>query len=367
MTSRRTFVLTLSAALLVPAAARAQTRAVVRRVGFLALGNQPSSWNGTPFEAFLQGMRELGYVEGKNLTMEWRFAGGSAERMQAMAAELVQRQVDLIVTYGVPPTAAAQRATTTIPIVMGTATDPLRTGLVKSLAHPGGNITGLSNSAVDVAPKHLQLLLDITPQVKRVALLLNADTASHRALLENVASAAQRAKISLVPAEVRTPEDLETAFAQFTRDKAAALILPLAPLFIDQRAWIAQRALKNGWPSISGVNGYAEAGGLMSYGQNLVEHCFRAATPLRRHPPLLRQLPVAHRRRPGSVKTRGTERSSCSRRRRSCQRQATSSGGAAHSRTITRIGVGLNPLHGFRVCGQFEITASTSISARRST
>ena len=261
-----------------PLMAVAQPQGKVWRVGFLALNTRPPSLDADPFGAFVRGMRELGYVDGKNLAMEWRFAAGSTERMAAMAAELAQIKVDVIATWGVPPASAAQKATATIPIVMATATDPLGTGLVKSLARPGGNITGLSNATVDISTKHLGMLLDVNRRLTRVAVLLNPDTASHRAVLESLKLAAQKASITLVPAEARTLQEIDQAFSQFVRETAAALFVPLAPLFIDQRREIAERALKNRLPSISGVNGYAEAGGLMSYGQPLADHAFRAAT-----------------------------------------------------------------------------------------
>ncbi len=223
-------------------------------------------------------MRELGYVEGKNLVIEWRFADGNNERMAAMASELAQMNVDVIVTAGVPPTAAVKKATTTIPIVMGTATDPLGSGLVQSLARPGGNITGLSNVAVDISPKHLEMLIAVAPRLSRVGVLLNPDTSSHTAILKNLNVAAQRVKITIVPVEARTPQEIDDAFPQMVRESAAALIVPLAPLFNDQARRIAELALKNRLPSVSAFYKYAEVGGLINYGQNLADHYYRAAS-----------------------------------------------------------------------------------------
>jgi putative ABC transport system substrate-binding protein len=250
----------------------------VWRVGILSLTKAPASIEGERFMGFVRGMRELGYVEGKNLSITWRFADNSNERMAAMAAELAQSQVDAIVTLGVPPTAAAKKVTTTIPIVMGTATDPLGAGLVASLGRPGGNITGLSNAAADITPKHLELLMAVLPKLARVGVLANSDTSSNATMVKGLAANAAAVKVAIASADARTPQQIDAAVAQLAHAGAQALIVLLSPLFNDYRAQIAQLSLKHRLPSVSGLWQYAEAGGLLTYGPNLAEHFHRAAT-----------------------------------------------------------------------------------------
>lgn len=276
MTTRRNLLTLAACTLVAPRVALAQAQGKVWRVGFLSLTNRPSSLEADRIGSFTQGLRELGYVEGRNLVIEWRFADNSNERMAQMAAELVQMKPDVIVTVGVPPTAALKKITTTIPIVMGTATDPLGAGLIASLSHPGGNITGTSNVAVDISPKHLDILVTVVPKLTRVGVLSNPDTSSNAAMVKSVTAAAK--KVSIVAVEARTPQQIESAFAEFTRGGAGAVIVLLAPFFNDQRQQIAQLALKHRMPSISAVWGYAEAGGLITYGPNLAQHFRRAAT-----------------------------------------------------------------------------------------
>jgi putative ABC transport system substrate-binding protein len=276
MTTRRNLLVVGACALAAPRIARAQAQGKVWRVGVLSLTSRPPSTDADRLGAFTRGMRELGYIEGKNLVMEWRFADNSNERMAQMAAELVQMKPDVIVTLGVPPTAALKKLTTTIPIVMGTATDPLGAGLVASLSHPGGNITGTSNVAVDISPKHLDILMTVLPKLSRVGVLSNPDTSSNAAMVKSVTAAAKKA--SIITAEATTPQQIESAFAEFARSGTGAVIVLLAPLFNDQRQQIAQLALKARLPSISAVWGYAEAGGLIAYGPNLAQHFHRAAT-----------------------------------------------------------------------------------------
>ena len=177
MNTRRKMVMALGAgALTVPLASFAQ-RAKVWRVGFLSSSVRPASLDSSNIAAFANGMRDLGYVEGKNLTTEWRFAEGRFERLPGLAAELVELKVDVIVTVGPQATSAAQKASATIPIVMVVSNDPVRSGLVASLAHPGGNITGVSNSSDDLTPKHVEMLLSMVPKLSRLAILTNPTNA----------------------------------------------------------------------------------------------------------------------------------------------------------------------------------------------
>jgi putative ABC transport system substrate-binding protein len=222
-------------------------------------------------------LSELGYVEGKNLIIEWRFADGMYERLAGMAAELVQMNVNAILALGPPGVIAAQKATTTIPIVMVVPVDPVGAGFVKSLAQPGGNTTGLCNLAGDLSAKHLEMLLTIVPKLSRVALLVNPANAAHAMVRTTVQAAAQKAGIKVVVAEAQTSQQIETAFVKSVRDDAGAVIVALDPFLIQQVPQIAAQATKHRLPSIFAFGEGAEAGGLLSYGQNQVEIYRRAA------------------------------------------------------------------------------------------
>jgi putative ABC transport system substrate-binding protein len=267
-----------ASALGAPLASLAQQQTKIWRVGFLSPRSRPTSLDSDYFGAFPRGMRDLGYVEGRNLVIEWRFADGEYGRLPGLAAELVQMKVDVIVAVGTPSTQAAMKATTTIPIVIASQSDPVGSGLVKSLAHPGGNITGLSNIDGDIGPKHLEMLLSVVPKLPRVAVLMNPDNSSHATILRNLQAAAQRSRVAILPTEARTPKEIETAFSVMTREHAGAVIALSDPLFTQQRHQIAEQATRNRLPSASGNQEYAEAGGLLSYGQNRVELFRRAAT-----------------------------------------------------------------------------------------
>ena len=279
MTTRRQLLLALGAgALAVPLASFAQQQAKAWRVGFLSARRRPASLDTDYYGAFPRGMRDLGYVEGKNLAIEWRFAEGEYERLPGMAAELVQLKVNVIMALGPPAIVAAQKATTTIPIVVVTSVDPVGAGFVKSLARPGGNITGLSNLAGDISAKHLEMLLATMPTLARVAVLMNPANSSHAAFLKNVQYAAQKAGIKILPVEAQTLQEIERAFSTMAREHIGAVIVALDPLFIQQGPQIAVQAEKHRLPSIFANREYAEAGGLLSYGQNQLDIYRRAAT-----------------------------------------------------------------------------------------
>ena len=265
MNNRRKLIVALGAgALAAPLASFAQQQGKVWRVGFLS----PTSASVNPqyTDAFLQGMRELGYVEGKNLVVEWRFADGKFERLPGLAAELVQLKVDVIVAQASPAISAAQKATTTIPIVMATTGDPVGSGFVKSLARPGGNITGLSNMGVDIGAKLVDLLLSVVPKVSRVAVLVTPTSTTYRAILESVQAGAQKAGVKTLVAEASIPQEIENAFSMMAREKADAVIVGDSAFFTQQRRQIAELALKYRMPSMFGNRANVEAGGLMSYG-----------------------------------------------------------------------------------------------------
>ena len=278
MKARRSLVLALGATLVVaPLSPFAQQQGRVWRIGFLSPRRRPPSLDSDYYGAFPRRMSELGYVEGRNLVIEWRFADGEYERLPGMAAELVQLNVDAIMALGPPGVVAAQRATSTVPIVMVVSVDPVGAGFVRSLAQPGGNITGISNLAGDLSAKHLEMLLAIVPKLSRVALLVNPANAAHATVRTNVQEAAQRAGITLLVAEAHTSLQIESAFVKMTRENAGAVIVALDPFLIQQVPQIAEQAGRLRLPSIFALREGAEAGGLLSYGQNQVDIYRRAA------------------------------------------------------------------------------------------
>src|SRR5450631_3941649 len=260
-----------------PHASLAQQQGEVWRVGFLSPQTRSDPLISQYNDAFLKGMHDLGYVEGRNLLVEWRFADGKPERLPGMAAELVQLKVDIIVAVSSPAIGAAQKATTTIPIVMATTGDPVGSGFVKSLARPGGNITGLSNMGGDLGPKLLDLLRSVVPKLSRVAVLVTPTSTTYRAISESVQASAQKAGVKTLMAEASTPEEIENAFLTMARDNAEAVLVGAAPFFTLQKQQIAELALKYRLPSVFGNRAIVEAGGLMSYAQHFVENYARSA------------------------------------------------------------------------------------------
>src|SRR5262245_17069307 len=217
-------IVTLSLSLLmVPPVANAQQPAKVPRVGWLSDGIRAGARSHL-HEAFLRGLRDLGYVEGQNLIMERRDAEGQLDRLPALATQLVELKVDVIVTWSVPGTRAAQRATSTIPIVMAEAGDPVRTGLVASLARPGENVTGLSVMDPDLTGKHLQLLKEAAPPIARVAVLYNPTFPATVLGLQEAQAAAPRLGLAILPMEVRTADELEAQFAVMASEHAEAML-----------------------------------------------------------------------------------------------------------------------------------------------
>jgi putative ABC transport system substrate-binding protein len=236
----------------------------VWRVGFLTLSSaslhRPSS------EAFVKAMHDLGYVEGKNLAIEWRYADGNLERLPGYATELLRSNVDVIVAEASAAIAAAQRATRTIPIVMTTTGDPVGSGFVKSLSRPGGNITGLSNMNADVGAKLLDVLLGVVPKPARVAILVTPTSTTYRAIAEGVQTAARNARVDTLVLEASNAQEIESGFERMARENASAVIVGSSPLFSLQRRQIGDLAVKHRIPSMFGARFYVEAGGLMSYG-----------------------------------------------------------------------------------------------------
>ena len=278
MVSRRRFSAGAIAAILIPMAARAQQPGKVWRVAFLVQRHLDFTDTDFIYGPFRQGMRELGYVEGKNLAIEWRSAEGRAERLPELAAELVRSKPDVLATQGTSAAMAAQKTTATLPIVMASVGDPVGSGLVKSLARPGGNSTGLSLMTAELAPKLLEMLRETAPKAARVAVLVNPSNVVNIALLKNVEAAAKKLGAKIQPVEAGTAPEIEKGIAAMARQNAGALIVPLDSLFQQHISQIAALAAKQRLPSIGAYGEYTAAGGLMSYGQNLRETYRRAAT-----------------------------------------------------------------------------------------
>ena len=277
MIDRRTFVSTAGAAVLVrtfPSAAQSSTK--VPRIGVLYTGT-PSTAS-LSLEAFRQGLREHGYVEGRNIVVEQRFGDGKLERLTELAAELVRLKVDVIVTPTDEAIAAVKRQTQTIPIVMTASTDPVGTGFVSSLARPGGNVTGFTSIFPELSVKKLALLREAIPGLSRVAIMWNPDIRG--ALLDYKATeeAARSLRLQLQSVEVSRADDISRAFSALVAGRAEALIVAPSTLTLDNRSQIASLAEKHRLPSIYGGRVFAETGGLMAYGSSLTERWRRAAT-----------------------------------------------------------------------------------------
>jgi putative ABC transport system substrate-binding protein len=258
--------------------AQAQQPTKVPRIGYLR-GASPSSGNLARTEAFRRGLRELGYVEGKNIVLEWRSAEGKLDRLPALAAELVRLKVDVIVAAGPIPTRAAKDATTTIPIVRTQDPDPVGNGFVASLARPGGNITGLATLAPELSGKRLELLKEIIPRLSRVAVLGTSTMPGSAQMLREVDLAAKAFGVQLQYLDVLSPKDIETAFRAAGKGRADAVLMMVAGFITSaHRTEILELAVKSRLPVIYERGDYVEAGGLMTYGVNLNDLDRRAAT-----------------------------------------------------------------------------------------
>jgi putative ABC transport system substrate-binding protein len=277
MNNRRKVVVAFGASVLAAPFAFAQQQGKVWRVGFLSQRHVDFVDSDYYYGPFRQGLRELGYVEGKNLVIEWRSAEGNNERLAGLAAELVNLKVDVIVTAGTPAISAAQKATTAIPIVMGNIGDPVGSGFVKSLARPASNITGLSSMAGDVYLKQIEMLLSMVPRLSRVAVLVNPSNMSNVKTSERVQTEGQKRGVKVLRAEAKTPQEIH-AFSIMRRQNADALIVFNDGLFQQQKAQIAELIAKHRLPAVAQDRIYADAGVLMSYGPSLAEQSLRAAT-----------------------------------------------------------------------------------------
>jgi putative ABC transport system substrate-binding protein len=261
-----------------PLASFAQRPGKVWRVGFLAARRVESIHSDVVFSGFSRGMRELGYVEGKNLAIELRSAEGNYERLAELAANLVELKVDVIVAAGATAVRAAQKASSTVPIVMGTAGDPVGSGFVKSLARPGGNITGLTDVASDMGTKLLDMLLSAVPGLTYIAVLLNPGNPSHATYLASIDEAARTAGAKILRLPARTEREIENAFSTMAKEKVGGVIALPDPLFNTHQRQIAELAAKHRLPCISGFRHYVHTGGLMNYGPDFAENLRRAAS-----------------------------------------------------------------------------------------
>jgi putative ABC transport system substrate-binding protein len=272
---RRAFLAVAAASVVArPGVARAQQPAKISRLGCLSLRSGPGEFE----ETFVQGLRELGYVEGQNVALEYRWAGGKAERLPEMAAELVRLKVDLIVAQGTLAAEAARRATTSIPIVFVAAGDPVGSGLVSSLGSPGGNVTGLTILSTELAGKRLQILRELLPRAKRVALIVHRPASPTPILIREMRAAAQQLGIQVVAQEIDTAVDLPSAFAAIQRERAQAVVVQQNPITNENARRIAELAIQHRLPAIYYRRDFVEAGGLMSYGANSAAIYRRAAT-----------------------------------------------------------------------------------------
>ena len=257
-------------------AAEAQQPKNVPRIGFLSAASAASI--SARREAFRQGLRELGYVEGTNIIMEYRYAEGKLERLSELAAELVRLKVDVLVTAGPTATRPAKEAISTIPIVMAFDSDPVGNGFVASLARPGGNITGLSTLSPEISGKQLELLQEIVPSLLRVAVLGNALVPGNAQVLRETETTAQAFRVQLQYIDVPGPQDIETAFREASQARADAVLVLNNPVVTAQRTQAADLAVKSRLPAIYLAREFVEAGGLMSYEVNIDDLFRRAAT-----------------------------------------------------------------------------------------
>jgi len=254
----------------------AQQPTKVLRIGYLTAGSL--SAQSPRIEAFRQGLRELGYAEGKTLVIEYRRAEGKFDRLPALAAELVRLKVDVIVTGGAISTRGAKEATVSIPIVMAQDSDPVASGFVASLARPGGNITGLATLAPEISGKRLELLKEIVPRLSRVVVFGSSTEPANAQSLKETELAARALGVKLQHVDVLAPKDIETAFRAASKGRADAVLVLASSVANSQRTQIAELAVKNRLPAVYYQTEFVEDGGLMSYGVNFTDLFRRAAT-----------------------------------------------------------------------------------------
>jgi ABC-type uncharacterized transport system substrate-binding protein len=263
--NRRAFITLISGAVAAwPLGTRAQQPGKMYRIGFL--GNSTAALEGSLVGSLREGLRDLGYVEGQNILIEYRWAEGQYEQFPALIAELLAQRVEVIVTAGTPASLAVKNATTSVPLVMVAVGDPVTTGLVASLARPGGNITGLTSTSEELDGKRLELLREVIPKLSHVAVFWNPENPTLLTSLKEMRAAAQVLGIKVQVLEVRTPADLEETFKAIVRERPGALLVMGDRLFLHNRQRIMDFATKQRLPVVPGHPELVEAGGLMSYG-----------------------------------------------------------------------------------------------------
>jgi putative ABC transport system substrate-binding protein len=270
---RRDFITLLGGAAAWPLAAHAQQTGKLRTIGFMGLSTRSAASEWTA--AFVRRLGELGWIEGRTIAIEYRWAEGRSARAGEIAAEFVRLKVDVIVTSGTPPVLAAKQATPVIPIVFAGAGDPVDTGLVASLARPGGNVTGLSSQTADLAAKRLGLLREVVLGLRRLAIMGNVGNPFTVREMREVQAAASTLDLDVATPEIRRAEDIAPAFDAL-KGRADALYVCLDPVLITNRSRINTLALAARLPTIYGLRDFVEAGGLMSYGPNLADQFRRA-------------------------------------------------------------------------------------------
>jgi ABC-type uncharacterized transport system substrate-binding protein len=278
MTTRRRLLLGVGAGVLAaPLAALGQQPARTWRIGFLRL-NPFTEIDAPSRDAFLQGLKDLGYVEGKSIMIEWRFADGNLKRVHTLAGELVQLKVDVIVAAGSPAASAAKEATSRVPVVMVNVTDPEATGIVASLARPGGNVTGTSNLTGQLGAKNLELLISLVPKLQRVAVLQDPAVPATATILKSIHAAADKVGVTVVPVSAGTVEEVEKAFPAMGRHNARAMIIVAGGVFRMHVRRIAELAIKHRLPSASTNQEFPDAGILLSYSPDFPEIFRRSAS-----------------------------------------------------------------------------------------
>ena len=276
--NRRRFVALVGGAAACPLAARAQQQTgKIRRIGYLSSGTA----SGAPglLEAFGQQLRELGWIEGQNIVIDYRFAEGQSDRLPGLADELVRLKVDLIATATTPPALAAKNATKTIPIVGISFDNPVQHGLIASLAHPGGNVTGLSYSVgPEIFGKDLELLRELLPDLRHLAVLSNSTGPNHAPMISNIKTAAGSLGVQLLILDARKPDEFDAAYMAMAKERVAALFVFGDAMFSVHRARLAELAIKHRLPTMYTNRPHVEAGGLMCYAPNFFDLWRRAAT-----------------------------------------------------------------------------------------
>jgi len=266
----------LVATALLATVARAQQTKKASRIGFFSYGSVEIEQSS--LAAFRQKLRELGYLEGQNIVIEQRYAIGRSEKLPELLAELMALKVDLLVVAGDPAVHAAKKATNIIPIVMVASPDPVGTGLIASLAHPGGNVTGLSDFHGGVITKRLELLKEVVPSASRFAVLLNPVNPSNPLQLKDIQAAAPAFRVTLLPLEIKGPDDMDHTFTTIEKERPGALLVIGDRLFATHQKWIFEFVMKSRLPAIYSQSVYVDGGGLMSYGTSFADQYRRAAT-----------------------------------------------------------------------------------------